>query len=1203
MKCPSIILAAALSAAAFSASAGKPIPGLDNPIHVFETNTVEDVDYETELTYRLDFNTDTAVLERVYPVIGEYKLKNNLVVTYNSHGLDISRVFVVTKLADFALADNPGLLKCTITSSILDVGACVFSNCTALAEVELAYGVRSIGERAFINTAVKAIALPDSVIEIGGNLNAGTLFTSEISISDSSHFVYDDYGVLYNRDKTKLYACPTRAEGTVSIPASVTDIAADAFFGCHRLTYLNFPATLKTIGDAAFNVSGIWTSLAAPESTPHLKSLFFNGPVPDAADDIFLGAPDDLVCYALDESWDGVTTWKGREVMPLSDGTNPPVLSYTDSAGIKWSYRIVRNEVEIFNKDSNGQPTTAVSPASTSGVPYKETEDSLEVRYALKIPNAINGFPVTRIGANAFEGCASVTCIGIPSSVREIGDRAFKGCTALKSIDAADNVPFASETNKISLPVGITTLGVHPFEGMNAASVSLPYTLTEACGNPVAGCPFVTTLTVDASCPSFSSDGNVLYDRRKATVVAVPANFDGSSVSFADTVTKIGDEALHGCKNLVTVQLPESLETIGVNALSGCSSVKSLTLHSGLAEICSGAFADCSALETVTFDGDAPTAADDIYDGTPETLTSYVSSEAAGFNETTWKGRPIVVRSGEDPELDVPDVTNQKYTDDAGVTWTYNGYSDGTAKITGAEGDVEGKTVTIPKTLDLYTLSDLSTTALDNLTGVKAYASSSGRYKAKNGCLYSANGKTLVRVPDGIALPYYMTTDVTSNIVTVTIIPDIKDSGNPGNDATTVSTNIQTVASTSTVKKVDGDISFDVLLDGVTAIAEHAFYGCNAGLTDESEHASEMISGETGFIGSSGDPYIRTVTAESTVTTAYKTVFAIPSTVTSVSDNAFEGGDVEVGAAPKPKESKSGSASGSGNGGSNVVALQANTSYIGWLEDNGTIVGTVTAKASNARNGVVKVSGTVIKIGQKKARITSEAALKAIGGLTLVKDLSKSKSASEKAAFDAFKGKCWTLAYDTSSTNPLLGGCTTLSVSVGAKGKVRVKGYAADGTKITGTAQMVKDGDQYKIPLAVQTHAGKLGGIALCLNVKPDGSISTQSTATLKAVVNKKSSTANLTLVRAAIRGANPGVAIIDSEDAEKAGYTIDPTLKGWKPRYTKSTGEIKGSVYLYRTSDGKRFKAKVYGVAVGDTGYATMVIKNTASYAATIAK
>ena len=309
---------------------------------VLQTNTVDGAQFVTEWHYELSDNIDTmpgtATLLWAKRVSGENVTIPNIL----SDGFNM---WTVTRIADGALANNPGLIKVIVPNTILEIGAYAFSNCTALTEVTLNYGIRYIGERAFVNTIVSEINVPDSLLDMGGNIAAGALFTTSISISDSSHFQYSKDGVLYNRDMTKLYSCPTRAEGTVTIPSTVTNIAADAFFGCNRISYLNLPATVNTIGTGAFNVAGIWPGLSAPESTPKLRSVFFNGPPPpNAANDIYSGAPDDLVNYALNSAWDGISAWKGRAVISIA-GANPPVLSYTDVNNITWFYRIVNNEV------------------------------------------------------------------------------------------------------------------------------------------------------------------------------------------------------------------------------------------------------------------------------------------------------------------------------------------------------------------------------------------------------------------------------------------------------------------------------------------------------------------------------------------------------------------------------------------------------------------------------------------------------------------------------------------------------------------------------------------------------------------------------------------------------------------------------------------------------------------------------------------
>ena len=1166
-----ILAAIAVASSAFALTATK-----------VETNVVDGVEFETLWTYDINIgsNPRTATLLRLEDAAGEVTLKNLISVN--------GTLYTVTNIADGAIADNPALLKCTVPNTILRIGAYAFSGCTSLAEVELGYGVRHIGERAFSNTIVREIKVPDSLLEMGGNISAGTLFTSTINIDDSSHFVYSDDGVLYNRDMTKLYACPTRAEGTVKVPNTVTNICQDAFFGCHRLTYLNIPDSITTIGKGAFNVAGIWPGLPAPESTPKLESIFYNGPIPNAADDIYSGAPADLVSYALNNAWSGMSTWKGRPAV-IIDEANPPILPYTDSNNLVWYYQIVDGHAEIYN---NGE--AAIEPKTTSGVPYYSDEDlqKLYPVWALQIPRSINGYVVTKIGDHAFDGCNNLSRIGIPPSVEAIGDYAFNGCSAVKFIGDGDGA-FGYDTS-IKIPSGVTSLGYHPFEGIKLQSVTMPFTVTEIADNPLAGMDFAATIDVDAGNPNFHSESNILYDKRKGTVIAVPANYDGSTALFLGSVTTIGDEALLGCKNITQIQTPESLENIGAFAFAGCASLKSLVLPDTLTQIGDAAFLNCISLEKVTYDGNAPTAADDIYENTPATMTSYAVKGATGFTEGTWKGRPIVINDDDAGDTSVPDVINQVY-DDGSVKWTYDVVG-GKAVITKAEGYADAETVTIPGALGGFTTSDLKSTALDALSGVRAYESNSGRFVARNGCLYSADGMTLIRVPSGLTLPYSVTTAISSNLVTVTTIPGILDSDNPGNDGTSVRTSRQTVASSSTTTQVDGDISFATILSGVTGIADHAFYGCNAALVNERSDSSAVVSGETGFIGANGDPYVKTVTSELIVTKTYKTVIKLPASVTSVAEKAFEGSAVETGGAVvsssvgvTPSDQSDAPSS-----------LDENENYIGWIVNvDGRVTGTVTAKTGKRRNGILKVTGSAVRIGSKKTAIKSESQLYALGDVRLVKDISKSTAG--KSAFKAFKGKCWTMAYETSVATAGVAGYAALSVSVSQNGKVRVKGNAPDGTKITGTAQMVKDGEQFRIPIAVQTHAGKKGGIALCLDIGTDGSIHADSSAESKVVVSGNVVTLPLALVDAHVLGGNPGSYLLVGDEAAQSGFELDSTLKGWKPRYTKSSGEIKGTVNFYGESDGRRVRATVSGVVVDGVGYCSVTVKKVGSWPALI--
>src|SRR5258707_170218 len=47
------------------------------------------------------------------------------------------------------------------------------------------------------------------------------------------------------------------------------------------------------------------------------------------------------------------------------------------------------------------------------------------------IPTSIDGLPVTTIGTNSFDGCASITNVIVPGAITSIRDHAFSSCRSL----------------------------------------------------------------------------------------------------------------------------------------------------------------------------------------------------------------------------------------------------------------------------------------------------------------------------------------------------------------------------------------------------------------------------------------------------------------------------------------------------------------------------------------------------------------------------------------------------------------------------------------------------------------------------------------------------------------------------------------------------------------------------------------------------
>jgi len=63
----------------------------------------------------------------------------------------------------------------------------------------------------------------------------------------------------------------------------------------------------------------------------------------------------------------------------------------------------------------------------------------------LSIPGELDGYPVRRIGDEAFARCSGLTGVTIPDSVTRIGDWAFSGCSGLTGV---------------TIPIGVTDMGL-----------------------------------------------------------------------------------------------------------------------------------------------------------------------------------------------------------------------------------------------------------------------------------------------------------------------------------------------------------------------------------------------------------------------------------------------------------------------------------------------------------------------------------------------------------------------------------------------------------------------------------------------------------------------------------------------------------------------------------------------------------------------
>ena len=268
--------------------------------------------------------------------------------------------------------------------------------------------------------------------------------------------------------------------------------------------------------------------------------------------------------------------------------------------------------------------------------------------------------------------------------------------------------------------------------------------------------------------------------------------------------------------------------------------------------------------------------------------------------------------------------------------------------------------------------------------------------------------------------------------------------------------------------------------------------------------------------------------------------------------------------------------------------------------------------------GADAVGGTVAKAGTLE------------GGA----DAAKAKNAASLSVLAKFAGKSYAVALVPENPDGYAqGGYSTLSIAMAAKGKAKVSGVLADGTKVTATAQMTV-GDAYCCVPVAYAKKSKFGFVAWFdkntrellgvtaltpwkNTVKPaftmDWAVAASGAkGSLAAGVRTVAlDGAKLTVLVPGTIGQTPFEIPLtvkgakwDAGKAAKVAYKggavsiAGANVSGLKLAYTAKTGLFKGSFTVYAVKGGKLAKTKftVNGAVTDGVGYGTAVLKGKGS-------
>ena len=100
----------------------------------------------------------------------------------------------------------------------------------------------------------------------------------------------------------------------------------------------------------------------------------------------------------------------------------------------------------------------------------------------------------------------------------------------------------------------------------------------------------VLTISGEGDTPDYSYDNHAPWYAYRSQI---------TSVVIEDGITGMGCYALSGLENVVSIELPNTLNNLGQNCFSYCISLKTIDLPDGISDLPYGLFENCSSLESI----------------------------------------------------------------------------------------------------------------------------------------------------------------------------------------------------------------------------------------------------------------------------------------------------------------------------------------------------------------------------------------------------------------------------------------------------------------------------------------------------------------------------------------------------------------------------------------------------------------------------
>ena len=385
----------------------------------------------------------------------------------------------------------------------------------------------------------------DGHAEIGAD-NGDYNWYRDIAVSPSPTGKLVVPSILGGQPVTVLrdYALSYTAITSAVLPSTLTNVGNYVFSNCSQLKSVEIPASVITIGRAAFYHCAL-DSFTIPENVIEWSVDCISG------------------CSSLKDL--KVLSW-----YPPTGYSHGYIGAYDYLTNI--TVRICSDEFPLDGLDLYNGVTLTLLAGNSDTIPSNYMARS-NFYYGL---NLVIGEGIVEICANAFRDLG-LSELHLPSSLRIIGDSAFeRGFSFLRS-------PYYTAP-PFRLNDGLESIGENAFGHMRyyqEDKISIPNTVTNIEYNAFDGMTLDDIMLEPGNDHLQIKDGVLYYHENGRLIAALMASsiiLNGSLV-LDDSICTIQKGAFSGCKGITDVVIPSNITELPDYVFSQCSGITNLVIH------------------------------------------------------------------------------------------------------------------------------------------------------------------------------------------------------------------------------------------------------------------------------------------------------------------------------------------------------------------------------------------------------------------------------------------------------------------------------------------------------------------------------------------------------------------------------------------------------------------------------------------------